>query len=369
MKMLLTRRSLIAWSGLLFCAACTSAPASDQTAALPDTASTAAEATAAPTEVQVLTATLKTFEYHLQANGKIEPLHQSVLQFRQGGYLQQLHVKNGQYVRQGQLIASLEKDALQLVLKKAQSSTALKQEAYNALLVDYGGSFGQPESIDQGQSERLIIRSGLREAQLQQQEAALALAHTELRAPFSGRIADLNIKASNIVSATDPICMLYSANQLLLTAEVLESEALRLQLNQKAHIHTLANGGKQYIASVHEINPSVSAEGMVQVKLLVQQPQGLLPGMNTVASIRVPVQKAIVVPKDAVVLRSGKKVVFVAHEGMAVWRYVTTGLENEQEVEVLEGLKTGDQVIVANNLQLEHDTPVQVKQQLTVTPL
>lgn len=331
-------------------------------------AASAVVADIAPTKVQVVRVALKPFEYRLQANGKIEPLQQSVLQFRQGGYLQKLYVRNGQFVRKGQLIASLDKNELTLALKKAQAATALKEEGYNVLLVDFGGKFGQPESVEPYQNERLLIRSGLREAQLQRQEAALALAHAELRAPFPGRVANLNVKESNMVGPAGAICTLYSANRLLLTAEVLEGDALRLKLNQKARITTLANGSREYTATVHEINPMVSAEGMVQVRLLVQQPEDLLPGMNTVASIRVPVQKALVVPKDAVVLRNGKKVVFVVEEDLAAWRYVTTGLENEQEVEVVEGLEAGDSVIITNNLQLEHDTPVQVAQQLATNP-
>jgi len=367
MKILKTGRSLIAWSGLLLYTACTSASDTEQATTVPVSAS--ATVAPAPTKVQVQVVTLKLFEYQLRANGKIEPLQQSALQFRQSGYMQQLHVQNGQFVKKGQLIASLEKDALQLTLQKAQAATALKQEAYNVLLVDYGGQFGQPGSVEAAQNERLLIRSGLREAQLQQQEAALALAHATLRAPFSGRIADLRIKPGNMISTTDVICTLYSADQLLLTAEVLEGESLRLQPRQKAAITTLSSGGRQYSATVYEINPSVNPEGMVQVKLLVSQTEGLLPGMNTVASIQVPVQRAIVIPKDAIVLRSGKKVVFVAEEGLAAWRYVTTGLENELEVEVLDGLKVGDRVIIANNLQLEHDSPVQVVQQLaSITP-
>ena len=81
--------------------------------------------------------------------------------------------------------------------------------------------------------------------------------------------------------------------------------------------------------------------------------------MNCSATITVPLQKCIVVPKQAVVMRSGKAVVFSLENDKAKWNYVTVGRDNGKEVEITEGLEPGMKVIVSNNLQLAHDAPVQ----------
>ena len=86
--------------------------------------------------------------------------------------------------------------------------------------------------------------------------------------------------------------------------------------------------------------------------------------MNVRVSIYRSLGKQLVVPKTAVVLRSGKKVVFTLSSGKAVWNYVQTGLENATHCTILEGLKEGDTVIVSGNINLAHEAPVTVVNEL-----
>ena len=66
-------------------------------------------------------------------------------------------------------------------------------------------------------------------------------------------------------------------------------------------------------------------------------------------------------PKTAVVLRTGKQVVFTVVDGKAVWNYVQTGLENATEYTITsETLKEGDQIIVSGNINLAHESPVKL---------
>ena len=85
--------------------------------------------------------------------------------------------------------------------------------------------------------------------------------------------------------------------------------------------------------------------------------------MNVRASAFRSVGKQWVVPKTAVVLRTGKQVVFTVVDGKAVWNYVQTGLENATEYTVTgETLKEGDLIIVTGNINLAHESPVKVIQ-------
>lgn len=91
--------------------------------------------------------------------------------------------------------------------------------------------------------------------------------------------------------------------------------------------------------------------------------------MNVKVSVRRSLGEQLVIPKTAVVLRSGKQVVFTLKEGKAMWNYVNTGLENATECVVSDrsqkgiedGLLEGDTVIVTGNLNLAHEAEVDVK--------
>jgi hypothetical protein len=82
--------------------------------------------------------------------------------------------------------------------------------------------------------------------------------------------------------------------------------------------------------------------------------------MNVRVSIHRSVGKQLVVPKGAVVLRSGKQVVFTLSGNKAYWNYVHTGLENADSYTITDGLKEGATIITSGNINLAHESPVKV---------
>ena len=112
---------------------------------------------------------------------------------------------------------------------------------------------------------------------------------------------------------------------------------------------------------VMAINPKVDENGLVQVTLTLKSSKNLLPGMNARAIIRAPQRNSLVVPKDAVVYRSGRAVIFTIENGKeSKWNYVEVGRDNGREIEVLDGIPENSTVITTNNLQLAHQAPVQI---------
>lgn len=87
----------------------------------------------------------------------------------------------------------------------------------------------------------------------------------------------------------------------------------------------------------------------------------MVEGMNVRVSIFRSLGNQWVVPKTAVVLRTGKEVVFTLVDGKAVWNYVQTGLENASEYIITsETLKEGDLIITDGNINLAHESSVVV---------
>ncbi|MDX2303370.1 MAG: efflux RND transporter periplasmic adaptor subunit [Microscillaceae bacterium] len=314
------------------------------------------------TQVNTVSSTKKTFYYYIQATGKIASKAQSKLQFRQNGFLEKIYVSTGQKVVPGQLIAQLDKTALDIALQKAIQQVNARKVAYQDLLIQHKMNLKDETEIDPKLREYFRTDSGLAEAELLLKEAQLALSYATLHAPIGGVIADLKFKPYNQISTTDVLCLVYADNDLELTIEVLESEVTLLQKGLKASIKPISKSTVEYAAVVSEINPYVTENALVQIKLKLLQTQGLLPGMNASAEIAIPQKPALVVPKSAIVVRSGKKVVFTEEKGLAKWNYVETGLENETEIEIVKGLDPGKKVIINHNLQLDHDSPVKTIQ-------
>jgi RND family efflux transporter MFP subunit len=313
-------------------------------------------------EVEILPALRKNFTYSIQSNGKVEAREQAVLQFRASGYVKQFFVQNGQFVQTGQKIAVLDEREAQLALQKAKNQKAVAYEEYIKELIDFGGNPALPNGgIAQEINERILIRKGVQAAELQIKEAELQMQFLTLTAPFSGIVADLSLKAGNFVNSSQAVCTLYS-NNLQAVVEILETEIKTLKIGQKAEINLLGcnEPNCKMLAIISEINPKVGSNGLFKIKLDLQNPKDVFLGANVQVKIFVPQKEALVVPKKAIVIRSGKKVIFTEEQGLAKWHYVQTGLDNGEEIEILEGLKENEKVIVNNNLQLNHDSPVRV---------
>ncbi|WP_205896694.1 efflux RND transporter periplasmic adaptor subunit, partial [Pseudomonas viridiflava] len=135
--------------------------------------------------------------------------------------------------------------------------------------------------------------------------------------------------------------------------KVLETDIANLKIGQKADIIPIS-GNSKFAATITDINPLVDENGLVNVRLKILNTNGLLPGMNATCSIHVPSSLCIAVPKQAVIMRNGKAVIFTIEGGQAKWNYVVLGKDNGLEVEVKDGLKVGQKAIISNNVQLSN---------------
>jgi len=284
------------------------------------------------------------------------------LQFRTSGYVKQVLVQNGQFVQAGQVIAILDDREAQLALQKAKNQKFVAYEEYIKELIDFGGNPALPNGgIAQELNERILIRKGVQAAELQIKEAELQLQFLTLKTPFAGIIADLNLKAGNFINVSQAACTLYNTNLQVVT-EILETEVSTLKVGQRGEVNLLGcnEPSCKMQATISEINPKIGNNGLFKIKLDLQNPKNVFLGANIQVKIFVPQKEALVVSKKAIVIRSGKKVIFTEEQGFAKWHYVQTGLDNGEEIEILEGLKENEKVIVTNNLQLNHDSPVKV---------
>lgn len=309
------------------------------------------------TKVSIAKSEKKIFEYLIETKGKIFAEKQTELHFQITGVLKKVHKQNGNWIKEGEVIAELDKTALQIALDRVKEELLIKQGDYQLELDEYSLYNGDTSSLNDQQRLNMLASSGLGAARIQYREAKYQLANTLLRAPFSGVIANQFAQIGSLQSLSEAFCTIYAPQSLQIMVEVLEGDFGKIKIGQKAAVSVINN---TYSAIVTQINPLINDNGMLSLLLTLQETKGLLPGMNANVTLHIPQQANVVVPKEAVVIRSGRTVVFTFESGLAKWHYVTIGNENGLEVEIIEGLNADQQVITNNNLQLSHDTPVEI---------
>ncbi len=310
--------------------------------------------------VAVSTIELKrtTFYHELVSNGKVYAKNTATVPFRVNGTIEKINVKNGDHVKKGDLLARIEDFNYRIQYDRAEQQLEKAMIEFRDDLISFHGSDDTlVMSSDMLRMSR--IRSGLTDARNNMREAEYNLEHTVLYAPIAGTVANLDAKEWNPSDIYQGgLCTIIDNSVIEVEFPVLESEFGFIEDGMPVNIIPFISDGNEYTGNVTKINPMVDDNGMVKVRAELKNGGKLLEGMNVKILIRKPVENRLVIPKEALVIRQGRDVVFVREDSLAIWKYVTTEFENSDSFSISEGLKEGDLVIYKGNINLAHETVV-----------
>ena len=322
----------------------------------------------AKNEVTIQVLKRQNFNHELVSNGKVNARSKADLRFDTSEVIAHIYVKNGDRVHKGQKLAELDKFRLEQKLSQSEDALLKAELELKDILIGQGYSVDDFSNVPADIMKIAKVKSGYDQSKSQYELAKREMEHATLIAPFDGVVANLVSKPYNPANTSEAFCTIIDSKGMEADFTVLENELAFIRMGDKVVITPYA-GGDAFEGSVSEINPLVDANGMVKVKALVNAGGKLFSGMNVRVSVRRSLGERLVIPKSAVVLRSGKQVVFTLKDGKAMWNYVNTGLENATECVVSDksqkgiedGLLEGDTVIVTGNLNLAHEAEVYVK--------
>ena len=175
----------------------------------------------------------------------------------------------------------------------------------------------------------------------------------------------MQVQAGRNISVGEALCTLIDLSSLEVEFNLLEQEIASLAEQSAVYVHPIASPDLRIPAKLNIINPQVEDGGFLRVRARLGSTgqARLYPGMNVDVILEATSAAAVLVPKQAVVLRSGKPVVFTydADQGRAKWQYVTVAYENDRQVALSEGVQAGQQVITSGNLHIDHDSKAQLE--------
>ncbi len=310
-------------------------------------------------EVTVMELKPTVFSHEIVSNGKVSAREKVDVNFHTQGIISNIFVRNGQRVSKGQPIASLDTYKLKNQHEKDQNAVASARLEMQDVLIGQGYDPEHPEKVPQDVMKLVRLRSGLEQAELTLASSEKELADATLTAPVSGIIANLNAKPYNLTSY-EPVCRIINDGGMDVEFSIIESELPMMKVGDEVAVSPFSNPTNTTTGHVTEINPMVDENGMIKVWASVAGNKGLIDGMNVRVQVKRKVEESLVVPKSAVVIRTGRQVVFTLEGNKAMWNYVTTGLENLSEYTITDGLQPGMKVITSGNINLAHESLVKV---------
>ena len=280
-------------------------------------------------EVTAIPLVRSEFHHELISNGKIEARNQAKLYFE----------------------SAIATDALEKAKLELQD-----------VLIGQGYMLADSAQVPANILKLAKVQSGYEQALASYELAEYEWKRSVLTAPFDGIVANLTAKAYNQASTSEAFCTIIDNSQLEASFSILENELPLIQKGDRVEVQPFAVSGLKATGSISEINPLVDDNGMVQVKALVNGSDKLFEGMNVQVSIHRSLPDQLVVPKEAIVLRSGKQVLFTLKDSKAMWVYVHTGLENATSYTLVDDgeVKVGDSIITSGNINLAHESPVKL---------
>lgn len=219
--------------------------------------------------------------------------------------------------------------------------------------------------IESGEKKEEIraAAKGLTQAEIRVKKAKMALEKTKIRSPFYGIVYDIKVSPGEHVSNGSELFTLINIERIKVHATVLESEIRKMKVGREVELTFSSYPEKSFKGTVKAISPIVNPEDKTcKVIIYVANPgEEIKPGMHVDVEIASNIyENRLLIPQEAVLVRGGRRMAFVVENGLAKWRYIQVGFENEDFVEVLEGIEEGEQVITEGHLTLAHDAKVNV---------
>jgi RND family efflux transporter MFP subunit len=312
-----------------------------------------------PEAVLVKTVKLEpsTFCHELLSNGKVYSSRKAVVPFKVNGIIQELFIRNGQHVRTGDLLAVIEDFEYKSQLNVAKQTLEKAEINFkDDLMSNYVTT--DTTALSPAKIKISRIRSGLNDAISALEVAQYNFNNTRIYAPINGVVANLEVLQWNPSQNYKNLCTVIYDAIMEVEFPVIESEYGFISKGMPVGIIPFINDSTVLTGRITQINPQVDESGMVKVKAAFRNSGRLIDGMNVKVVIRKPVPNRLVVPKEALVIRQGKDVIFVRQDSLAIWKYVTVEFENSTSLSIKEGLEPGDMVIISGNVNLAHETIV-----------
>ena len=296
----------------------------------------------------------------ISASGKIKSDEEATLKFQTSGYLSWVGVKKGDKVKKWQAIAALDKEKLEQTLKQDLIDYMNERWDFDQEQDDYHTGGEPPAKVALNDEMKRILEKSqfdLNRTVIDVEIKNLALKYANLWTPIDGIVTEVETPNAgvNITAATAEF-VVSNPDKMYFAGKVDEADVGQINPDMKAEILLDAYPNETFESSISQIgftSTTTSSGGTAyEVKFLLPENinERFRIGMNGDADIIVSEkQEVLVVPFEAIQDIDGKEYVWILPEdNVPVKKEVKTGLGNDYDTEILEGINEGDKVVTSD---------------------
>lgn len=280
------------------------------------------------------------------------------------GRIEAIHFREGQLVRKGDRLVSLDAAEVEAQLASAAAAASLNRSRLKRSEELFQKKFISAQALDEA-------RENLNQTNAREAEIRARLAKTLIRAPFEGVAGLRQVSPGAYARAGQDIARLEGIGTLKLDFRLPETYLRQIRNGQSLTVTVDAYAGESFSGAIYAIEPSVD-EATRTVLLRARLPNPgvrLKPGMFArVSLVLAQRENALLVPEQAIMPRGDGQFVFRVIEGKARLTKVETGLRRPGEVEVTSGLEAGQTIVADGQLKLQDGAAVSLPKPGPQTP-
>jgi len=298
--------------------------------------------------VEVVTLEKQTFQHSIRLLGTVHPTHATVLVSKGDGMLDAL-LPSGQKIRKGTLIAKIDKPELEHSLELSLSTEALAKTQFDRFTPLLKTGYVSTKEIEEK-------KQALLDAQKNVAMAKIELDNLRFYAPFDGVIGAYKKREGAQVNQGEAVVAIYDPATLVVDFDIPCASVSSIHEGQTVRVQ-----GKNYrLSHIQKMLDDESHMCPADVDIVCDD--CLIGTTVNVDLVLLEKNDAFVVPSQSVFLRNGQTFVYVVKQGKIALKKVTTGLQQDDNTEIVAGLERGAQVISKGQERLYPDLPVDIYQ-------
>ncbi|MCO5099645.1 MAG: efflux RND transporter periplasmic adaptor subunit [Burkholderiaceae bacterium] len=282
------------------------------------------------------------------AVGTLRAAESVVVKPEVAGRIRSIHFDSGARVRKGELLVALDASIAGAEVQQTRAELALARANYQRSADLARQKFLSERARDEAAANLQVLEAKLELAQAR-------LAKTSIRAPFDGVLGLRNVSPGDYVREGDVLVTLEDVSRMQVDLRLPERYLGQLQRGQRLDLEFDAYPGHSFPATLEAIDVRVDANGRsIVARGRMPNVDGLLrTGMFAKIALTLGQrERAVMVPEEAVFAVGPEQYVFRVDQGRAERVRVRTGLRRDGRVEIVEGIRAGEQVVTAGQLKL-----------------
>ena len=290
------------------------------------------------------------------AQGNFAPIQSLTLLSETQGQIQRVLKRKGDKVKAGELLLQVESNTMAADLATAQTNAEKAKRDLERF-----ENLAAGDAITQRQLEDARLAAKSTQAQLV--AARQRLTKTRITAPINGEVNEIYVEVGSFLNQGTKLYDIVNVDKLKLKVKVNESEVLLIGKGDKVTVKANAGAGQEYEGVVTAIaaqaDPTLKFDVEVEVKNAADN--NLRAGMYGTAFFEVADQRdALLLPREAIVGSIQNPSVYVVNNGVANMRKVKVGIVTQDQVEILEGVQQGEQIVRSGQINLREGMKVSV---------